>query len=123
MTAPNRCEPPEGLRGVDGWHWVEIDGTAQASKWEIGKRRGSWRTLGATELWYSDAKEAAQCGARYLSPVPSPSDLARLVEAARGMRDHMHDQITSIPAATFPVENALIERVDDALAPFSETAP
>ena len=30
----DRCEPPEHLRGVDGWHWVQIaDWPATVNRW------------------------------------------------------------------------------------------
>jgi len=79
---PARCEPPEHLSGVDGWHWVArgTDDTGIAY-WEADGNlwfrsdgqhgNAQW----ATDVW----------GWTYLSPVPSPEALARLVEAARGV--------------------------------------
>ena len=78
-----RCEPPEHLRCVVGLHiLIDPHGEPDAGKW-----RGP-----DMEWWFGDhtsmtAQAAAELGWRYLSPIPSPDDLARLVEAAEEARD------------------------------------
>ena len=78
-----RCEPPEHLRCVVGLHiLIDPHGEPDAGKW-----RGP-----DMEWWFGDhtsmtAQAAAELGWRYLSPIPPPDDLARLVEAAEEARD------------------------------------
>lgn len=76
-----RCEPPEHLAKADGWHWVDrriclITGARLgvcAMFWVSGKK--SWR--------HDNGYFFNSADWRYLSPIPSHDDLARLVEAAQ----------------------------------------
>ncbi len=78
MTA--RCEPPEHLRGVDGWHWVEFsDGRVVAIEWH--PKTNSW-WQGSS---FTPAGSAAQYRWRYLSPVAPPAVVRGLVEALEGL--------------------------------------
>lgn len=70
----DRCEPPEHLRGVDGWHWLErlSDGVKSVAEW--GK-----------DDWWSfphfdglSPEYVARLGWRYLAPVTPPSTVAAL---------------------------------------------
>lgn len=80
----DRCEPPEHLRGVDGWHWLELHGMTQPApyRWQ---NEGIWcgleRDGGAVRpLW------AAKLGYRYHAPAASPEIVRGLVEALEGMQ-------------------------------------
>ena len=74
----DRCEPPEELRGVDGWYWVAMPphmGGATLIFWS--KLYGEWSHKNAT---YSGV-ELFQRGWRYLAPVATPATVAALVDA------------------------------------------
>lgn len=81
-----QCEPPEGLRDRDGWHWVQAPvGEPHLAKWfAASSSRGK-------PLWDSDQHiytatpryAAREWGLRYLAPVATPAE----VEALRGERD------------------------------------
>ena len=73
MTDTQRCEPPEHLRGVDGWHWVE----APSIKTQFVRRW--WRARG--EWCWADMDERTLRSFRYLAPVAPPATVAALVEA------------------------------------------
>lgn len=65
-----RCEPPEELRGVDGWHWFTehnpVLWIADRQEWEWGQ--DDWVTPEA----------AYRYGYRYLAPVSTPAEVAAL---------------------------------------------
>lgn len=69
----DRCEPPEELRGVDGWHWLTehnpVLWIADRQEWEWGE--DDWVTPDA----------AYRYGYRYLAPVTTPAIVRALVEA------------------------------------------
>ena len=74
-----RCEPPEHLRGVDGWHWVELFGHTEPVL-EL------WSS--ANQMWLGipcDPDYAHDAGYRYLSPVAPPAVVRGLVEALEGL--------------------------------------
>jgi len=68
-----RCEPPEELRGVDGWHWLTehnpVLWIADRQEWEWGE--DDWVTPEA----------AYRYGYRYLAPVATPAEVAALRDA------------------------------------------
>ena len=71
-----RCEPPEGWRERDGWHWLTecnpVLWIAERQEWEWGE--DDWVTPDA----------AYRYGYRYLSPVATPAEVAALrAEVAR----------------------------------------
>ena len=70
-----RCEPPEELRGRDGWHWVTLFGHTEPApeKWLAGIQM--WFRLGAT---YAAPSIAAAAGYRYIAPVATPAEVDRL---------------------------------------------
>lgn len=77
----DRCEPPERLRGVDGWHWVQCpEGTEQACRWRGKSERWPpyWSGFDGPP---NDAREAYELGWRYLAPVAPPALVRALVEA------------------------------------------
>ena len=85
-----RCEPPEHLRGVDGWHWLINSAGETITAWFQASRsksfpHGTWMTAHGYTAW--EPHHAAAGGWRYVAPVPSPEAVARLVEAARRMSE------------------------------------
>lgn len=76
-----RCEPPERLREVKGWHWVEVRGLHECLKWRRYSPAHDWRwEYGEGEV--APDSETAQRWL-YISPIPSPADVEALVRAAR----------------------------------------
>lgn len=65
-----RCEPPEELRGVDGWHWVETpDGRHRfCHRWWKARGEWGWATL----------DERSARASRYLAPVTHPAEVEAL---------------------------------------------
>jgi hypothetical protein len=68
-----RCEPPEELRGVDGWHAIEqMNGKRTYAAWHAHK--GGWNWLGG----FRSPEEGAEHGWRYIAPVTPPAEVATL---------------------------------------------
>lgn len=88
MTDTQRCEPPEDLRGVDGWHWVE----APSIKTQFVRRW--WRARG--EWCWADMDERTLRSFRYLAPVTPPCTVAALVEALERIAEGDHPEGTSL---------------------------
>ena len=95
MTDPQRCEPPEHLRGVDGWHWVET----QAGQIRFCRRW--WKARG--EWCWANMDDRTLRGFRYLAPAAPPDVVRALVEAleecandleAHVMREYSGDVLT-----------------------------
>lgn len=84
MSDTQRCEPPEHLRGVDGWHWVQWpEGPPQLLRWRyVPKMEAHGWTLNTHS---TTADGATSAGWRYLAPVTPPSTVAALVEALEGL--------------------------------------
>lgn len=82
MTA--RCEPPEGWRERDGWHWVQWpEGPPQLLRWRyVPKMEAHGWTLSTHSTTVDGATDA---GWRYLAPVTPPAVVAGLVEALEGL--------------------------------------
>jgi hypothetical protein len=81
MTDAQRCEPPEHLRGVDGWHWLASeDGDYLIARWCDNSRSLAmgWRLEGTVAL---SAQSATNQRFRYLAPVAPPDLVRALVEA------------------------------------------
>ena len=79
-----RCEPPEELRGVDGWHWVEWTPTGETEPYNPVAIWWDAEVLG----WCPDLPKCADTRElaeyRYLSPVLTPAEVAALrAEVAR----------------------------------------
>lgn len=120
MTPAQRCEPPEHLRRVDGWHWL-------APKDDL---RGEWSPwLWQTDVarWRHGSHEDSPAmmnalGYLYLTPVASPSDVARLVEAANlGLRS-IDGKIGWRDPAGLRLSDVVpwVEKLRAAIAPFAE---
>ena len=87
--SPNlpRCEPPEKLRGVDGWHWVKhesVEAPTMAT-WEMPEwwpeTGGAWRI--GSHLYMP--QPAHKKGWRYLAPVTPPAEVDALREERAAM--------------------------------------
>lgn len=79
-TMTDRCEPPEELRGRDGWHWVKMpDDAEQCWEWDA-EEKGWWEPGGsmAMDLYVKG-------GWRYVAPVTPPAVVAALAEALAEM--------------------------------------
>ena len=73
----DRCEPPPELRGVDGWHWLDLAGFTRPAPYHWIAGHQGWEELGLkrpADYIYCD-------GYRYLAPVTPPATVAALVEA------------------------------------------
>lgn len=69
----DRCEPPEELRGVDGWHWVQADADRlHPAKWSV---HDEWWDLIHIS---GSAWEIGQLGYRYVAPVATPAEVKAL---------------------------------------------
>lgn len=66
----DRCEPPEELRGVDGWHWVEAPAIQMCFVRRWWRARGQW-------CW-ADMDERTLRSFRYLAPVATPAEVDAL---------------------------------------------
>ena len=78
-TDTARCEPPEELRGVDGWHVLTSPspyGYERPWFWVPSSDGGQahWNNLGCPAQAFHD-------GYRYIAPVTPPAVVAALVEA------------------------------------------
>jgi len=85
-----RCEPPEELRGVDGWHWLTehnpVLWIADWQDWEWGE--DDWVTPEA----------AYRYGYRYLAPVATPAEVAALRAELKRLREAL-ERIANHPEA------------------------
>lgn len=81
ITGTQRCEPPEHLRGVDGWHWLRHPGWGEwPARYSAPCHAGVWPIWQCPDSnWTTPA--AHREGWRYLAPVTPPSTVAALVEA------------------------------------------
>jgi hypothetical protein len=136
-----RCEPPEELRGRDGWHWVghENGETPLLATWENPEwwpdTGGAWR-IGS---WLYMPEPTHKKGFRYIAPVATPAE----VDALRAERDralvdwhNLRDEVARLRAVadaarewrdweidhsqSMVSRNSLWDAVDDALAALSQ---
>jgi hypothetical protein len=117
---PQRCEPPEHLRGVDGEHHVyyhpagtTVRGNPVVIRW--GARAQGW-WADHLDLRGHSATEAASMGYRYLAPVTPAADVAALVEALEGM-------VSEAAHQGWPLDTVLAKMVSDARAALARVRP
>lgn len=81
MSDTPRCEPPEGLRDRDGWHWLESipSGHQYLGQWVSSERH--WKV--GVRVFASVTTNLNGIPYRYLCSVPSPAEIAALVNLAR----------------------------------------
>lgn len=73
----DRCEPPEELRGVDGWHWVqEPVNTLVLARWHRAESPGVEPLWTSTHHVYSGTPRyaAREWNWRYVAPVMQPDE-------------------------------------------------
>jgi hypothetical protein len=83
-----RCEPPEGLRERDGWHWVRTPvGEPHLARWHAAERADVEPLWTSTHHVYSGTPRyvVREWGWRYLAPVATPDTVRALVEALDGL--------------------------------------
>lgn len=92
----DRCEPPEELRGVDGWHWVQGQYSTGPMLWIAHPKCGFWQ--GAGDDGFQLAAEHAHAdGLRYVAPATPPAEVAALraeVERLRGAEAYQSEAHT-----------------------------
>lgn len=81
MSDAPRCEPPEELRGVDGWHWVDRHGLGDAEllAWRQNPSNEEfewWYDRGGARFISGESKTASYW--TYISPVLTPAEAAAL---------------------------------------------
>jgi hypothetical protein len=91
-----RCEPPEGWRERDGWHWLTecnpVLWIAERQEWEWGE--DDWVTPDA----------AYRYGYRYLSPVATPAEVAALRAEVARLREALdRAAVVAEGASTCPI--------------------
>ena len=102
----DRCEPPEELRGVDGWHWVKVpDGCEECWEWDA-EERGWWDPGGSCVIDVSGMD-----GYRYLAPVTPPAEVDQL----RAERDENAFQAMSL-GSELATLRATVAQLREALA-------
>lgn len=95
MSDAPKCEPPEELRGVDGWHWVGLYGHTKPAPelWDAGNQM--W--LGSIPC---EPDHAHDSGYRYLSPAltPAEADALRAETVANRQKygDDMHAALLEV---------------------------
>lgn len=72
MSDAPKCEPPEALRGVDGWHW--LNGNCPVF-WMADVQEWDW-----TEDENVGPDAAYRYGYRYVEPCTTPAEAATLRE-------------------------------------------
>jgi hypothetical protein len=132
-ASPQRCEPPEVLRGVDGWHWLlNKTGKPFCLRWNpefvyssdsqttgSGTPTPAW----ATSIGTSPGCAAQLYGWRYVAPVPSPDALAALVRAGRKAVEAEARIVTAPTARAVSIaEDDVHAAVDDLSAALAEFA-
>lgn len=130
MTAhAPRCEPPEGLRDRDGWHWVEFEGfnhpthgkrpVLMATQWWDRRHDNCWSDPFTLRMIWPE--NMAKKGYRYIAPVPTPDALAALVRAAREARDWQQRRAAGlVTSAHSTVDDLVLAALHAALAPFKD---
>ena len=110
---PDRCEPPEHLRGVDGWHWVSERGVdVFIARWRAAPHNGleplwihSWRGSTGTPRW-----AASEWEWRYIAPVATPAEVealrAEVMRAGAECADAM-SQVVALRARVAKLEAAI----------------
>lgn len=116
-----KCEPPEGLRGVDGWHWVQAPvGEPHLARWHAAERDDVEPLWTSTHHVYSGTPRYAvrEWAWRYHSPVTPPAVVAALVEALEAAQE----ALTITADATGYGVPSTSKKVAEALAAYREAA-
>jgi hypothetical protein len=96
MTDTTRCEPPEHLRGVDGWHWIRTrSGEALPRFFRASTDNG------IEPLWLHQSVTATPAWAFrhwdwcYIAPVAPPDVVRELVEALVECADDLEAEVAA----------------------------
>ena len=73
----DRCEPPEHLRWVDGWHWLNDCPV----RWRADQQEWEWN-----EDEWVPPKVAYYAGYRYIAPVSTPAEVDALRDGNTRLR-------------------------------------
>ena len=114
-TAP-RCEPPAHLRDKNGWHWVlgeHANAELFPDYWfaPTDSHKGFWDNAG----------EPDSTTYNYDSPAYSPSDVARLIEAARDAVQRLNESGTGVVGLIDTI-HAAAAILRPALSPFTDAS-
>jgi hypothetical protein len=90
MTDTTRCDPPEHLRGVDGWHWLSRQNNPDEC-WEWRVAIFGWGRGGQS----SSPLQMASYGVRYLAPVAPPDLVRKLVETLVECADDLEAEVAA----------------------------
>ncbi len=101
----DRCEPPEELRGVDGWHWV------QNADWPATVNRWVWDAHEGIGFWHPHISEHT----RYLAPVAPPAE----VDALRAEVSEYCQTVQLLENRNATLR-ARVEALEGALRPFAD---
>ena len=106
----DRCEPPEELRGVDGWHWLHHPGWGEwPARYSAPCHAGVWPIWQCPDSnWTTPA--AHREGWRYLAPVTPPAEVDALrAEASEWCQKAQlfEDRITRLRAELAAAREAL----------------
>lgn len=126
-----RCEPPEALRGIDGWHWLQRLSADPELAWWFPP----WTAKGGGPVFEGRwgqipgriplrATDAAAAGYRYVTLAITPEHVAALVRAARGVLLAV-DNLDAVPGELPEIDYNRIDvgAVQAALAPFKDIVP
>lgn len=97
-----RCEPPEPLRGQDGWHWLEctVQGVVQIEPDKWFARTQSWDAYGPPE------RAAGYHRQRYHSECPSSETVAALRAENARLREALSSAELPPAEGWQPIETA-----------------
>lgn len=82
----DRCEPPEELRGQDGWHWLrreDREAPMLCSQWHPA----GWWDIAPFGSRGVSPEDRHKWGWRYLAPVTPPAEVERLRAEGRKLDD------------------------------------
>lgn len=106
-----RCEPPEELRGRDGWHWMRNKIGSDGLAWWCSSRQ-DWTFAGRGKA--ESPATIAALGYTHIAPVLTPAEAAALRaerNAARTERDDVRRSFANLQVGA----DALRARFDDLL--------
>lgn len=119
MTAdtPSRCEPPPGLRSVDGWHWVQLPFVSVPTPiaWMLNpdNQDREWK-MPSSPAFVSGESKTAQTW-HYLAPAATPAEVdalrAEVMRASTECADAMA-QVVALRAHVARMEEALEDLID-----------
>jgi hypothetical protein len=99
MTDTPRCEPPEELRGRDGWHWLSRQGCEpELIRWHLANDGETW-LWSVPGLGTAGRAWMVAQGFRYIAPVATPAEGAVLRAERDELRAEKAELVESVEAA------------------------